>query len=291
MTAAGPEKKSGFLPPVLKPVFFALSSGVIALVIWDKTVTAPQIAQKPTADMAKVLLHNQAPVSQLDATAQVSGVAATTTTALPRPSMPARAPGAPIDSGTTSPLIAERGAPAMTEEQRSARNEQIFGYLEREKTKLGIAHLIEKNPSIKKPLLKERSAPKINAPAPVLLTSRPTTGLVTATTESRGNPPSTTPERLAPDAGLVFSNASSLQSSWILLGFSGAPPAIDFSTSRVVLIKPSTTKIISTTVGTDAVKVVYRSLAPEDNTQDTQQRVAVIPLEPKTVVVIDGSPR
>jgi len=211
-----------------------------------------------------------------------------------------RAPGQPLPAASdgaapSEPTLTDRTRIAMTEEERSSRNEQMFGFIENEKKKMGIAQVLpraEKADALggmmgsKRP---EPAAPAIAAPAPNLLKKTSREGLAAADSVLAVKPGG--PGRLSPDAGLVFSDAQSLRSSWILLGFPGNPPELDFSAGRLVLIKPFSTKIVSVTTDAGAVVLVYRSLLQDEASDPAKDRVAPIPAEPKTVLIYDVSPR
>jgi|GEM_PF-2230909 len=97
--------------------------------------------------------------------------------------------------------------------------------------------------------------------------------------------------RLAPDAGLVFADARGFSSSWILLGLPRDPPAVDFTSHRAVLLKPSASKIVSVTPGDEAIVVVFRSLRGDETPDPAADRFAEIPLAPRPVTIIDITPR
>lgn len=217
---------------------------------------------------------------------------------------PARAKGHPYGVGEARGAgaggelrLRDRTRSTMTEEERSARNEEMFGFIEKEKKKMGIAKVLPRDglasaargaglsglDDAQPPL------PAINAPAPTMLkkAAREGPAAADAVLKTRG----AVSGRLAPGAGLVFSEARGLASSWVLLGFPGNPPAVDFSAGRLVLIKPSGTKIVSVTAGPDAVRVVYRTLDEDEESSPAKDRVAPIPPEPKTVLIFDASPR
>jgi hypothetical protein len=196
------------------------------------------------------------------------------------------------------PRLRDRTRATMTEEERSARNEEMFGFIEKEKQKMGIAKVLPKDSLAVAArgaglggALADRgaAAPSIKAPVPTMLKkiAREGPAQADAVLGERGDASG----RLAPDAGLVFSDARSLASSWILLGFPGNPPVTDFSAGRLVLIKPSATKIVSVDSGPDAVRVVFRSLDQDEPSDPAKDRVAPIPAEPRTVLIFDASPR
>ena len=313
-----------FLPPLVRPIAFALSCGVVALVVWDKTVTTPDPLPAHSLNEAAVTSRRAAPVAQLDfskrlsATAgslgaahsaiEASGVSgpvaemagrgdvaprlkdaeslSTNTQAQRQALAPkAAAPGGPTDA----PAAPERGSIAMSEEERSARNEQMFGFIEEQKKKMGIARVITKEEAderVKAPA----SSPVVGVAAPVLFKSAAASGPAETALE---NKPTASPDagRLSADAGLVFSDAASLASSWVLLGFPGQPPTVDFSSNRVVLIKPSAAKILSVTSKPGSVDVVFRALTPGETSRPAADRAAVISREPQSVLLFDASPR
>jgi hypothetical protein len=213
----------------------------------------------------------------------------------------ARAAGSPIaadaaapSAAASEPQLTDRTRLAMTEEERSARNEEIFGQLEKQKKEMGIK-IIPKDEdagTTERPGFFARRAapvaPVVRAAVPNMLKSdKPAAAPVAAASA----PAVSGLGRLAPDAGLVFVDAGSLGSSWVLLGLPGDPPSMDFTTGRLVIIKPSATKILSVTPGADAVTVVYRSLLPDEESDPARDRVAPLPAAPKTVLIYDASPR
>lgn len=218
----------------------------------------------------------------------------------------ARAAGAPLAAAPalapSEPQITDRTRQTMSEEERSARNEQMFAQLEGQKKQMGMRVLPkdedEEGDSEHRGFLGLReppAAPAIRAPVPSLLKAKRQGAAIaqaTADTALAAKPAAESPVgRLAPDAALVFADASSLASSWVLLGLPGDPPTADFVNGRVVVIKPSATKILSVTPGPDAVSVVFRSLQPDEESDPAKDRVAPLPATPKTVLIYDASPR
>jgi anti-sigma factor RsiW len=302
-----------FLPPSLRPAVLALSCGAVALMIWGKVAVAPPEAPLHPRDAAPVTGAANAPASQFD----VSGLAAgnggagqagrdellpalelkeeTAAPAGAKRAARGRAAGQPYETNPAAasapePALTDRTMLAMTEEERSAKNERMFGYIEQEKKKLGIAKVLPKSGAVSAARgAALAGAPAIGAPAPTLLKQAQREGpaasdaALQAKAEGSG--------RLSPDAGLVFSDARSLASSWVLLGFPGNPPATDFSAGRLVLIKPSATKIVSVTADAAAVRLSYRTLRENEAPDPAKDRVAPIPAEPKTVLFFDASPR
>ncbi len=322
--ARPPRSEWVFLPPMARPIAFALSCGVVALVVWDKTVTTPEPAPMHSLNEAAVATTKSAPVAQLDfanrispatgasaagsSALEVSGIAgpaseparrgdiaprlaeADTLATQTQPerktlSRQARARGGPTDGLMTT----ERGLVVMSEEARSARNEQMFDFIETQKKKMGIARVVAKDEVISG-LNSPAMAPKIGAVAPVLFKG---VGAAQPAERELEDKPTATQEtgRLSSDAGLVFSDGHSLASSWVLLGFPGQPPTVDFSLNRVVLIKPSAARILSVTPKPGSINVVFRTLSPEEAPDPAADRAAVIPREPRAVLLFDASPR
>ena len=218
----------------------------------------------------------------------------------------ARASGTPIAAqqaapGAAEPQLTDRTRLSMTEEERSARNEQMFAQLEGQKKEMGMRVLpkgedgVDENHRGFLGLREPPAAPALSAPRPSLLKSEKKKGaLASAAADTALAPKPAAPSaagRLAPDAALVFSDAGSLASSWVLLGLPGEPPSADFAGGRVVVIKPSATKILSVTPGPDAVTVVFRSLSEDEESDPAKDRVAPLPASPKTVLIYDASPR
>jgi anti-sigma factor RsiW len=212
-----------------------------------------------------------------------------------------RALGQPLNAAADAaaapePALTDRTRLAMTEEERSARNEQMFGELEKQKKSLGMKVLPKSErrsgPSVAAMLgLPEPApaAPMVHGASPTLL--KPARADGPAAENTLAFPDGSAPGRVAPDAGLVLMDAGSLASSWVLLGLPGDPPATDFSTVRLVIIKPSATKILLVTPGRGAITVVYRALQAGEASDPLRDRVAPLPLSPKAVLIYDASPR
>jgi hypothetical protein len=298
-----------FLPPEARPVVAALSIGIVALAIWDKVVVPPEAPPLHPQGAARVYGSVGAPVAQLDLSRGGTGAPDARSLDIAGPAPLATRVGDKLvplqdDGGqaadqvpaATKPSARAAGQPVavppeqhtMTEEERSARNEAMFGRLEEQKKLMGMKVLPKKDADAggaepPEPL----AAPVVRAPVPTLLENAKQHGAAAAADAE----PTSGPGRLAPDAALVFTDESGVSSSWVLLGLPGAPPATDFTKERLVIIKPSATKILSVTPGPDAVTVVYRSLLPDEEPDPARDRVAALPAAPKTVLIYDASPR
>lgn len=326
-----------FLPPGVRPVVAAMSCGVVALVIWSKVAVPPEPEPVHSASEAKVFKAADAPVSQIDLSRQVlspgaaggdaaslgivgaasrasggpsSGVALDSGKAMSAPAVAAvrgaaakSASGRPLEpqvaaAGAGEMVLTDRTRQTMTEEERSARNEEMFGQLENQKKRMGLKVLPKlerpEGPSVAAMLgmpLAAPAAPMIRNASPTLLKDSRAGGSAPGALLPGQDSTGAAPGRLSADAALVFSDAASFASSWVLLGMPGAAPVADFTSSRIVMLKPSATKILSITPGKNAISVVYRSLLPEETSDPARDRVAPLPLEPKAVLIYDASPR
>lgn len=280
------EKKPGrdwvILPPVLRPFALALSCGIVALFIWDRVAVEPE-APDLHGPAVKVVGENEAPVAQMNVSSMVAGgaVPAAPGPRAEAPSAPGRASGAPL----TAP---DQAAP-MSEEERSARNEEMIDGLEKQKKRMGIAKVLPKRdraPGVS--ILGDEdapAAPSVRSAAPPLLKRSPRQG------SAAGAPAELGPGVATPDAGLIFSDARGLASAWVLLGLPGDPPVVDFAARRAVVIKPSGVKIASTSIDGATWTVTYRRLTPDETADPARDRVTTLPLEPKSVQFLDATPR
>lgn len=235
---------------------------------------------------------------EMKAAANMTGVAAVRGSS-------ARAAGAPVAAPAAQAApelqLTDRTRQTMTEEERSARNEELFAQLEGQKKDMGMRVLpkgedgVDENHRGFLGLREPPAAPAIRAPIPSLLKNEKKRGAlaeaVNVTALAAKPAAASAAGRLAPDAALVFNDAGSLASSWVLLGLPGDPPSADFVNGRVVVIKPSATKILSVTPGPDAVTVVFRSLNQDEESDPGKDRVAPLPAFPKAVLIYDASPR
>ncbi len=313
-----PRRDWVFLPHELRPAAAALSIGVIALTIWDRVAVPPPPEDVFPAGAANVALPASAPVSQLNVSGRVTrGGRAGAGTAdlgmgapaaerqyqdesLPLVPAPAeaerkelaarsgRAPGAPLD-----PEARARARGTMTEQERSARNEALIGDLERQKKAMGIVRAMSPEERLverARVLSRGPQAPAVAASAPALLEAKGAPASAAIPEPPAAAAPSAE-GRPAPEAGLVFSDARSLAASWVVLGLPGRAPAADFARERLVVLKPSATKILSVSAGPDAVTVVFRALRPDETPAPARDRAAAIPLAPQPVVILDATPR
>jgi hypothetical protein len=295
-----------------------VSVGVVALFIWDQVVVAPPPPEiEHPAESAKVAMADNAPAAQLDlskgnagSTAEsleIAGPAPKEARAGDKlvplqeeaPAVAAAAPRAMMARRSAKaaghPFAPEQTRAAMSEEERSARNEELFAGIEKQKKSMGMRILPKSEPADGKDhkgvlaQIEPPSVPIVRGGAAAMLKSSRASGAA-AGAEAPSASPASGPGRPAPDAALVFTDASSVASSWILLGLPGKPPVTDFENGRLLIIKPSATKIVSVSTGTDAVIAVYRSLRADEESDPVQDRVTALPATPKNVLIYDASP-
>ncbi|OGR46325.1 MAG: hypothetical protein A2X37_07265 [Elusimicrobia bacterium GWA2_66_18] len=286
---AAPRRDWVLLPPSYRPVAFALSSAIVAIAVWDQ-FNRTEAPPARTYEAVKVVPSSQAPTSQLDLSAKVTGTPeggssletlkkiSRANVALEgmglaerkeqdtRADLPA-APGEPLGfkEDALSPGKAAKGM-TMTEERRSSRNEELIGALEKEKRSLSIARVPPRGAGVS--AVRGGSAgldaAPLSTPAPADYASG----------------------ALSPDAGLVVVDDAGLAFSWTLLGLPGRAPSVDYAGRRAVLLKRSRTKLLETRSDPDRVSVYFRLLAPGEAADPAKDRFTTIPIEPKPVSLI-----
>ncbi|MBI4370899.1 MAG: hypothetical protein HY552_01235 [Elusimicrobia bacterium] len=116
----------------------ALAAGIAAMILWLRAHAPPPLV--PPGPAAEVYTAANAPASRLRLDALTL---AATGSALSE----ARAPGRPLDAAPAAPSTSA----VMTEEARSARNEELIAGLEKEKSRMGIAQILLKDGSLSEP--------------------------------------------------------------------------------------------------------------------------------------------
>lgn len=237
-----------FLPPAARPLAFAMSTAVVALVVWDKTRT-PEVMHVPVGwqgDRAAVYSAAEAPVAQHDFTKQVTGAAGgaglAANEAKPAVSAPARksvrAPGAPLE-------VEEKAAAftARSEEERSAFNERQHAYLEKAKKEMGIAKVLQRADDddqvamdMAEPPAARVSERRIGSISAVRGAAMPQRmGALAAAPPAPSDEPDAAKDR-AKIAALLLTGPETLQAAWTASGAAGDPPAADFKTQSVALL-------------------------------------------------------
>jgi hypothetical protein len=289
-----PKREWSFLPPLMRPAAAALSFGVVALVLWDRMAAPPEPALIHPPSAANVVTAAQAPVAQL----ALKEDAAPASPSAPVPeafparrimAKAARAAGRPLEAPEVAATAADYAGP-LSEEDRSRRNEQNFANLELQKKKMGIARVLARQDAAQDSEAKVAAAPALASNAPSMLKGYRGAAAGGAVASGRKSELSAA-GRVAQDAGLIVSDAKSLAASWTLLGFPGDPPAVDFAARRVVLIKPSGTKILSVTSTDGVASVRYRLLTEYESADPVRDRFADIPADSWSVVFVDQSSR
>lgn len=182
--------------------------------------------------------------------------------AAPKPAAPARAEGKAAVGAVRGMAQASRmQAPAaapLTEEERSARNEEMYKAFEREKRKMGIAGFAGKS---------DGTAEKVLSAA----------GAGTAPTRID----SLTPNLLGAKDGVLpraLRSQSALSDAWFALRLPGDPPAVDFSKTMVVVL-PEPGEVVSVQEAARELVVAWRRLPGAGSAE----RLRPLPLSGKSV--------
>ncbi|MCR4295101.1 MAG: zf-HC2 domain-containing protein, partial [Elusimicrobia bacterium] len=164
-----PEREYFILPPAYRPLAFALSTAVVALVVWDRTLTKPDVLEPRAgwdSEVVSVKSAADAPPS-IDVSGALSAMNASGDAAEPRElaakkedaaddqlAAPATlgknlsAPGKPLEIDEAEAPAAGEGGGAMlarSEEERSAINERLYTGFEEEKKRMGIAKIMDRD--------------------------------------------------------------------------------------------------------------------------------------------------
>lgn len=183
--------------------------------------------------------------------------------AAPKPAAPARASegkaavGAVRGMAQASRMQAPAAAP-LTEEERSARNEEMYKAFEREKRKMGIAGFAGKTDSTAEKVLSAAGA----GTAPTRIDSL-------------------TPNLLGAKDGVLpraLRSQSALSDAWFSLRLPGDPPAVDFSKTMVVVL-PEPGEVVSVKEAARELVVAWRRLPGAGSAE----RLRPLPLSGKSV--------
>lgn len=138
------ERNWVFLPPGYRLPALALSTAVVALVVWDKARPPSEFAVPHVGwegDKVALKTAAEAPFSQMDLSGRLAARGAADR-AIRRGAASTRrwetAPGKPVE---VADEIAE-ASKTRSEEERSAINERLYKGLEQEKKRMGIAKII-----------------------------------------------------------------------------------------------------------------------------------------------------
>lgn len=165
-----------FLSPTYRPVAFALSSAVVAVVLWEQ-FDRPETLLPRSYDAVKVIREAEAPIAQVDLSGRITsaGAAGSNLDAMKKDSRAnaalqglgfaardkaataRRALGQPMEFSEEAPSPAAapaalaakaEGSAPMSEEERSRRNEEYMADLEKEKRAMGIAQVLPRRGSV-----------------------------------------------------------------------------------------------------------------------------------------------
>lgn len=273
-----PKREYFILPPAYRPLAFALSAAVVALVIWDKTQTSPDIAApRAGSDSEKVAVKTaaEAPpsidvsgrlassdeLSDQNAKTEDAGKLEAASTLGKHISAPGKPLGIAEEKAPAAPAAEDKNGAflARNEEERSAINERLYKGLEEEKKRMGIARILEKDGEEKTP---------------------PPGGRDTTTLQAT---PEAARVRAAPAVkALALKSAEALQAAWDAAGLPGEPPAVKFPGEMAVFLAgPAGCGIAAVQNRKKLIVILYK----DSGFDDASARVRAVALSPKPVVV------
>lgn len=290
---AAPEREYFILPPAYRPLAFALSTAVVALVVWDRTVPQ-QEALSPRAgwDSETVAVKSAADAPpSVDVSGRVSSLAggggatlgdeveAKTEEAAPTIGKNLSAPGKPLEfSESAEPTPgASVTFTARNEEERSAINERLYRGFEEEKKRMGIARIAEKRSEADDLPLGGRDLMALQASP-----EAPRLGALSAARGAaqfrKAKGASSAPVVKA----LSIKSPEALAAAWAAAALPGEPPEIDFSKEMALFLAgPSGCGIVEVQQRKKFIVVLYK----ESGFDDPSARVRAAALSAKPVVV------
>ena len=289
-----PTRDYFILPPAYRPLAFALSTAVVALVVWDKTRTPSDIAAPRVGwDSEKIAVKTaaQAPPS-IDVTDRLASLDQ------PQSAKQEAAVGGKIeDSPTFGKHISAPGKPlelaeapardkfaaaggegsaflARNEEERSIINERLYKGFEEEKKRMGIARVIDKAdepqnlPAGGRELMSLQATP--NA-------ARVDSGVAAVRGDAKAK------HRSAPLVkALALKSAAALQAAWAAAGLPGEPPTVHFPDEMAVFLSgPQGCGIVTVQNRKKFIVVLYKDAGFDD----ASARVRAMKLSAKPVVI------
>lgn len=276
-----PEREYFILPPSYRPLAFALSTAVVALVIWDRThaptdmidpksgwdgdKVAVKIASKapPSIDVSgRLATLNQKENAPADAASEDSGKLAAPSNFGKHISAPGKPLGFVDEQAPSSPPTEDKSTTfsARNEEERSAINERLYKGLEEEKKRMGIAKIIDKDAEIESSPSGGRDLPSVSA--------------VRGATAKRAASPAV--------KALTLKSSEALQAAWAAAGLPGEPPPVNFHDQMAVFLAGSTgCGIVDVQNRNKFIVVIYKN----SGFDDASARVRAIALSAKPVVV------
>lgn len=306
---AAPEREYFILPPAYRPLAFALSTAVVALVVWDRTVPRPdEISPRAGWDSETVAVKSAADappsvdvsgrVSSLagsgganpgdEAAAKTEDAASTLGKNLSAPGKPlefaeSAAPAAPAASSferaQAEPSPGASGTfTARNEEERSAINERLYQGFELEKKRMGIARIAEKDSEADNLPLGGRDLMALQASPEAPRLDSGALGAVRGASARKAKGASSAPVVKA----LSLKSAEALAAAWAAAALPGEPPAIDFSKEMALFLAcPSGCGIVDLQQRKKFIVVLYK----ESGFDDPSARVRAVALSAKPVVV------
>lgn len=306
-----PEREYFILPPAYRPLALALSTAVVALVVWDRTVTKPDVLEPRVgwdSEVVSVKSAAEAPPS-VDVTGTVSAMGAagkglSDDAAEPRElaakkendAMPSTlgkhlsAPGKPLEIAEDRAPSAPAAAPARrlpdasgggamlarSEEERSAINERLYKGFEEEKKRMGIAKIMDRDEEPYKLSSggREFMALQASPDAARVEGRRASVASVRGAAKSKAGAPLV--------KALTLKSAEALAAAWAAAGLPGEPPAVKFPEQMAVFLAgPEGCGIIGLRSGKKYIFVLYKN----DGSSDPSARVKAVTASPKPVIL------
>lgn len=312
---AAPERDYFILPPAYRPLAFALSTAVVALVVWDRTVPRQEmISPRAGWDSETVAVKSAADAPpSVDVSGRVSSFAAgakpddetsdkkenATNDKARAPSTlgknlsapgkplefaesaaPAAAPPSAFEGSTAEPVPGAGGTfTARNEEERSAINERLYRGFEEEKKRMGIARIAEKDSEADNLPLGGRDLMALQASPEAPRLDSGAIGSSRAAAPLR----KAKAARSAPVVkALSLKSAEALAAAWAAAALPGEPPAIDFTKEMALFLAgPSGCGIVDVQQRKKFIVVLYK----ESGFEDPSARVRAAALSPKPIVV------
>lgn len=314
-----PEREYYLLPPAYRPLAFALSTAVVALVVWDRTVTKPDVMEPRVgwdSEVVSVKSAADAPPS-IDVSGALSAMDAGGTAAQPQElaakkedaAMPStlgkqlRAPGKPLEvaeAPAPAPVIPDAaltkdqsdvldnlpdapgaggGMLARSEEERSAINERLYKGFEEEKKRMGIAKIMER----------EEDSDRLSTGGRefMALQASPEAARVEGRRASVGAVRGAAQAKAGAPAVpavkvLTLKSAEALAAAWAAAGLPGEPPAVKFPEQMAVFLAgPEGCGITGVQDRRKLLVVQYKA----SGFDDPSARVRAVALSPKPVVI------
>lgn len=279
-----------FLAPAYRPFAAALSGLIVAIVVWDKVGERSEIVAP--YDGVAVKTAAEAPPAQFDFSRQVSGaksaplgIAGVSAPEFHPPSVKipedkisadmvarrenARAKGSPmeeaaapapkLDGGSAVAAVRGAGRRAPSEEERSARNEELYRAFEQEKRKLGVLSIVSRDEVDERARKVLAAASRLDQPARV--------GSLT---------PALLAKNEAPAPAVVLRSADEHRAAWSSLKLPGAPSPVDFAKFMVVLL-PEPGAVLSAEATASTLVVTWHP-TPQGGPSERLRTVALSPL-------------